>query len=121
MASKQYRQAVREIDRAARDGRPLLSTHAVERYDRRVPADAVAPERALREAVPDEGIVHHPWFDRADKPTLDRVHVYIDDQTGGVVFLEVEDCIVTTWAIADCKHRPVAAYLRERWRQGAAP
>lgn len=122
MASRQYRQAIREIDRAAREDRPVLSPHAkFERYPDRTPDGAVGPERALREAVPDEEIVDHPWFDRDDQPPLDRVWVYADDRTGCVVFLEVDGCAVTAWTTDDCKHRPVAAYLRERWRQGAAP
>jgi len=114
MAARQFAGLGHELDA---DDRPVLSRHAAERYDERTPADAVAPETALREAGPDAAIVDHDHFDAGGQPDLDRVHCY---RGAGwtVVFLEVGGCAVTCWTTADCRDRALAAYLDVRAERG---
>jgi hypothetical protein len=115
-----YGGLLRELDAAREAGRPVLSRHAAEQYDARAPPTAAAPETALREAVPDETIVTHEHFDRADQPDLDRVWCYEETEEDPfcAVFLEVDDCIVTTWSTATCHDRALASYLRTRAQWG---
>jgi len=118
-SGRQYGGVLRDLDAAREHERPHLSRHAAEQYDDRTPPTAVAPEAALREAVPDETIVSHEHFDRRDQPDLDRVWAFVDDgEDGGehycAVFLEVGGCVLTAWTTETLYDRALADYLRRR-------
>lgn len=99
---------------------PQLSEHAIERFDERAPAGAVAPEAALHAAIPDDGIVSHPRFGQPEYPAPDRVWVYSDVVDGEVWTMAfVEDggapesagSVVTCWRADEERYPHIRAYL----------
>jgi len=96
---------------------PQFTDHALDRYDQRAPADAIAPEAALVDAIPDTGIVEHPRFEAFVHPAPDRVWLYTSTHAGDlwtIVFIERNESVVTCWR-ADTERRPaIRAYLLVR-------
>jgi len=97
---------------------PQLSQHALGRWDERLPDGAVAPETALLEAIPDDGIVEHPRFGDASKdghPDPDRVWIQTGKADGEwytAVFVECDGAVVTVWrGDREVRYPHIAAYL----------
>jgi len=99
---------------------PQLTQHAIERYDERAPTGAIAPERALHQATPDDGIVAHPRFGTDEYPAPDRVWVYsgvCDGEVWTMAFIEDGHCaesagsVMTCWRADEERYPHIRAYL----------
>lgn len=108
---------------AAKHGVPVLTEHAIDRWDR-APADAVSPEHALLHARRDERIVGHPAFVHAGTGReCSAIYVYGDTTEHGgaygMVFLVVDngdetmdgEVVSTCYPIAGIHQAPLRAYL----------
>jgi len=101
---------------------PQLSLHALERWDERMPAGAVSPERALMDATPDDGIVRHPRFGSTDTPTPDRIWIYVglEEEWFTAVFVETSGTVCTCWRGDEEQWPAISAYLTVRGLGGLA-
>jgi len=100
---------------------PEVAASAVEKYDALTPPGAVAPERALVAAIPDDGIIAHPKFQTRDP--VDRIWCYtgrVDGEWFTVAFLEVDGRVVDVWLAAECDYPAIRAYLFMRGMEGLA-
>jgi hypothetical protein len=104
-----------DADADTRIPTPAFSRHALDRYDARAPAEAIAPEQALAGATPDDGIVSHPRFGSHEHDDPDRVWLYTDTTRGGVLwtmaFIESDGTICTCWRADEENYPHIRAYL----------
>lgn len=106
---------------------PLLSGHAHDQWDRRMPGEAISAEAALERASRREEIARHPhWLgeDQTDDPPV-AVWLYravtVSGRVYTAVFLEEESprgVISTVLRPARMSHEPMAAYLHAAAREG---
>lgn len=109
------------LDHAEETGLPVLSGHAHDMWDGRMPAEAVAAETALAEATRLTEIAEHGHWRKAGKTATlpDAIWVYRGVIDAGdearaytAAFVEENDTITTTLRASTMTHRPMAAYLR---------
>lgn len=103
--------------------RPALTDHAAQQWHRRMPADSVAPEVALADAVS----VHdgaRSLFQTGDNPVPDDVHLYrgcADGEVFGAVFIVMDGArepdAVTTYRIRSRHDAGIRAYCWARLAQ----
>lgn len=107
------------LDHAEDEDLPVLSGHAHDQWDERMPADAVSAETALERAYPDRDIVMHGhWAQEGEPP--DAIWLYRGQVESGraytAAFIERSGGVTTVLRPSLMQHRPMAVYLREKAR-----
>lgn len=97
-------------------GRPRLSDHALERWDGRMPAGAVSPERAWSRAVQ----LRDPMTDLLTNGDMDESALFadrVDGETYRAVFLVTDDtetAVRSILRVSGLRSREQQAYLNVR-------
>lgn len=106
---------------AAEADLPVISDHAHDMWDERMPSDAVSAETALELATRLTDLATHGHWRAAgqDQRLPDAVWVYrgiIDQRAYTAAFLENSGSITTVLRASEMTHRPMAAYVRKAAR-----
>lgn len=96
---------------------PVLTDHAHDKWDDRMPAEAVSAETALEEADRLTDLATHGHWRAAgeDQRIPEAVWVYrgiLDQRAYTAAFIERGGAITTVLRASEMAHRPMAAYVR---------
>lgn len=102
---------------AAEADLPVLTDHAHEKWDERMPSEAVSAETALEASARLTDLASHGhWRSAGQNSELpEAVWVYrgiIDRSAYTAVFIEHSGAITTVLRASEMTHRPMAAYVR---------
>jgi len=102
---------------AAEADLPVLTDHAHDKWDERVPSEAVSAEAALEAATRLTDLASHGHWRAAgrDQRLPDAVWVYrgiLDQRAYTAAFVEHSGAITTILRASEMTHRPMAAYVR---------
>ena len=105
------------MQHAAEADLPVLTDHAHEKWDERMPSDSVSAETALENAARLTDLASHGhWRSSGQSSELpDAVWVYrgiIDQRAYTAAFVEHSGAITTVLRASKMTHRPMAAYVR---------
>lgn len=105
------------LQHAADHDVPFISDHAHDRWDERMPADAVAPETALEHGTRETDIIHLPHYEQHEEGPPDALWLFYETTRTAsekyyAVLIERHGAITTAFRMAGIRYPPLKAYLR---------